>query len=101
VFQADLDSPWDWPCCYLTRRRGEVLVLECLGLTHSEIAGALGIASATVDKTTSTVWRAVVPPYLSASRPRATAWGWAHRACCLVPFWAGRAKDRGSREANA
>lgn len=70
-----------------TRRQGEVLTLQALGLSPDDIASLLGISSRTVESHARSAWATVVPSSLPATRGIAAAWAFLHRGCCLAAFF--------------
>lgn len=68
----------------LPPRQAQVVALEASGLTHSEIASALGTSTSSVRNSAYTARNKVVPLSRFRSRNCAVAWAWMHRDCCLA-----------------
>jgi hypothetical protein len=75
-------------CVNIPRRQAQVLVQECLGNHHAEIASKFGISLSTVQKEAAQAHARVVPAYFDPTHARAVAWGWLHNSCCLATQWA-------------
>lgn len=71
----------------LTRRQAQVLALQALGLSESQVASRLGIELRTVQHHAHEAHGLVVPDGAEPTRANAQLWSYLHVGCCLAREW--------------